>query len=704
MDININNIIEMKSDIKYLFDFNNDFSKNKVTHNKYFSLFTSRIFDDICYFNFIQSYIFLNKNLEDKNYDLLYNIFEKFSRTLILSNDDFEKLPIAVNFFKNLHLLYLYFSNYPFLYGVLSDEEINEILSQFKPNMEESESVLLFSLGYKNIIPIVNDLCSQVNKGFSILNEKQKLKLFQKFLIEINLSNEQYFIQYNIVELIEFYQIKNYLRDIEFCLEIAIIDIINKYKINYPSQFEIYPSILNKDKRIKFYTLYTFNIQIQNKIFFDEQANEYNESIKYKETIVLGEQKFHNLIKTMNIPCENIYYLNENQFSKFFLFPKKINNKYKICKYIIIMNEIYFNKYMETIKYISNVFGLKFVNIIYIENKNVKINKKILQVPFIHTILTYTEKDILNYYYDFIIRLKEININFLLKDEQNKDKKLEINYQFPKLSETKIFREQDNGWDMIRSINENIFDLVNVVNYLGDILVGKFTQDMYKVYKENDYLDLFIKYYGNYFAGDYLVEQNPSLIAVIKLFSYAYTLEENDGKSFYLLMNNDLRSGNTEKICRYLFMFNNIYVSIKEKYLKSYNGDVYRATYFKKELIDEIKVGKKMLNASLWSSSKKLDVAKNFLFKYKKNILIHTKVKEGNNIDIHLEKLSQYPNEEEILFLPYCVFEIKSFNKTYENNLEYYKLELSYCEKENKSNKIENVKFKVKNDLSDNNF
>ncbi len=85
----------------------------------------------------------------------------------------------------------------------------------------------------------------------------------------------------------------------------------------------------------------------------------------------------------MNIPCENIYYLNENQFSKFFLFPKKINNKYKICKYIIIMNEIYFNKYMETIKYISNVFGLKFVNIIYIENKNVKINKKILQVPFI---------------------------------------------------------------------------------------------------------------------------------------------------------------------------------------------------------------------------------------------------------------------------------------------------------------------------------
>ena len=31
---------------------------------------------------------------------------------------------------------------------------------------------------------------------------------------------------------------------------------------------------------------------------------------------------------------------------------------------------------------------------------------------------------------------------------------------------------------------------------------------MYKVYKENNCLDLFIKYYGNYFAGDYLIEQN----------------------------------------------------------------------------------------------------------------------------------------------------------------------------------------------------
>ena len=351
---------------------------------------------------------------------------------------------------------------------------------------------------------------------------------------------------------------------------------------------------------------------------------------------------------------------------------------------------------METIRYISIVFGLKFATILFIENKNVKIHKKIVQDPFIHIILAYSENDVLKYYIDSYARIKEININYLDENEMFEEKlqgKFGINYKFPKLTETNIFKEQDNGWDMIRDINANIFNLVSVVKFLGYIDVAKYNKDMYKVYKENNCLELFIKYYGNYFGGDYLVEQITPLVVIVKMFLYAYTLEEPNGKSFYSLMNNDLRSGNPEKIGRYLPMINNIYRLIKNKYLKSYSGDVYRATYFKDELINEIKIGKKLLNASLWSASKKLNVAKDFLFRYPKNILLHTKVKEGNNIDIHLEKLSQYPEEEEILFLPYCVFEVQSFIKTKENNKEYYKLELIYCEEENKNNKIENVNF-----------
>ena len=83
---------------------------------------------------------------------------------------------------------------------------------------------------------------------------------------------------------------------------------------------------------------------------------------------------------------------------------------------------------------------------------------------------------------------------------------------------------------------------------------------------------------------------------------------------------------------------------------------------------------------------------KNFYLIIKKIFYLHTKVIKGNNVDIHLERLSQYPSEEEILFLPFCCFEIKSCKKVKENNLEYYELELKYCEEENKRNKIENVK------------
>jgi hypothetical protein len=392
----------------------------------------------------------------------------------------------------------------------------------------------------------------------------------------------------------------------------------------------------------------------------------------------------------MNLPCKNIYYLDVNQISDFFKNPKKIDNKYNICKYFIIINEKLGLEYLETIKYICNVYALKIVAIIYIQNKNVKIDKKILQVPIIPTILTYSEKDILNYYIDNYERLTERNIkggSILESFEQI------IDYKFPKLSETKIIREQDNGWDMIRDVNVNIFKLVSMDRIFGYISIDIFVRDMYKVYEENNCLDLFIKYYANYFGEDYIIEQQSSMVAVVKMFLYAYTLDENNDKSFYLIMNKDLRSGNSLKISRYLFMIRSIYNLIKSKYLKSFSGDAYRATWFKQELIDEIKPGKKMLNASFWSSSKKLNVAEKFLFATKKNILLHTKVKEGNNIDIHLENLSKYPDEEEILFLPYCYFEVKSFKKVKKNGLEYHELELIYCDEENKSNKIENLKF-----------
>ena len=436
---------------------------------------------------------------------MINNIFEIIANILIITNDELEKTLLATTLLENLHLLYFYFANYPYLYGVLTDEEINVIFSKFKPDMEQKELYEIFASGYNSLILTVDSLVSQINKSNSILNKKQELKLLQTILIELNLLNAQLFDKYNVPQLIEFYQIKNYLRDIDFCLSLAIIDIIHNSCQNYPSQFEITPSYLNKDKRIIFYQVYSIQAKKINDIE-DEQAKDYNAAIKYNETIVLGDNNFHELIKKINIPCENIYYLNENQFSDFFLVPKQIENKYNICKYFLIMNEKNGNKYIETIRYISNVFGLKLATILFIENKNTKVHKKIVQDPFIHIILAYSENDVLNYYIDSYARIKEINVNYLEENEMYEQKLFGFNYKFPKLTETKIFKEQDNGWDMIRDINANIFNLVSVENFLGYIDIAKYNKDMYKVYKENNCLELFIKYYGNYFGGEYLIE------------------------------------------------------------------------------------------------------------------------------------------------------------------------------------------------------
>ena len=72
--------------------------------------------------------------------------------------------------------------------------------------------------------------------------------------------------------------------------------------------------------------------------------------------------------------------------------------------------------------------------------------------------------------------------------------------------------------------------------------------------------------------------------------------------------------------------------------------------------------------------------------------MIITKGGLQNNIDIHLEKMSRYPNEEEVLFLPFCNFKIISFDKVKEGNLSYYKLVL---ENESDSSLIEQYREEI---------
>ena len=169
------------------------------------------------------------------------------------------------------------------------------------------------------MVNVVDVLASKVNKGISILNDKKNLNNLHKLLICINLSKDQIEGKYIIYDIIQFYQIKYYLKDIDFCLGKTILNVFEHLSKDYPLKSQIINTYLNKDKRFLLYLEYNTQIirQKQNQIE-DEKTKAYNKSIKYNHTIVLGDKKFHNLINKMKLPCENIYYLNENEFSNFF--------------------------------------------------------------------------------------------------------------------------------------------------------------------------------------------------------------------------------------------------------------------------------------------------------------------------------------------------------------------------------------------------
>ena len=235
----------------------------------------------------------------------------------------------------------------------------------------------------------------------------------------------------------------------------------------------------------------------------------------------------------------------------------------------------------------------------------------------------------------------------------------------------------EDGWNLFELKRESFSSKFIIKSYNFQDFIRHILGNIINAYKVHNTLEIFFKYYSNYFFLTLQPEFVVNMTAFAKMFLYAYTLEEgNPNESLYCVVNDDLRSNKPEKVNRFVELVKVIGALIKYKELKSYNGIVYRASFLKEELIKNIKIGETIINSAFWSSSKKESVAKNFLKSGHKNALIITKGELINNVDIHSEKISKYPNEEEVLFLPFCHFKIKSFEKIKEDKLTYYKLEL----------------------------
>ena len=103
-----------------------------------------------------------------------------------------------------------------------------------------------------------------------------------------------------------------------------------------------------------------------------------NNTLTIKNFIVIGNKNFHNKIKTIESQFiyKKIGYLSMNQVRDYLNQNNK--EKYRNFTYMIIINAEDVDNYIKELYYIKNEYALIIFLIIYIEDKNILINKKIL--------------------------------------------------------------------------------------------------------------------------------------------------------------------------------------------------------------------------------------------------------------------------------------------------------------------------------------
>ena len=171
-----------------------------------------------------------------------------------------------------------------------------------------------------------------------------------------------------------------------------------------------------------------------------------------------------------------------------------------------------------------------------------------------------------------------------------------------------------------------------------------------------------------------------------------YCREERPSeKSFYRIINDDLRTRDPYKIYRYINILAMINGYIQNEELKSYKGKVYRATKLDEKLILKLIPGTKMVNTTFWSTSKEFNIAQRFMVRNDwRNAYIICKTVR-NNIDLDLEQLNPY-NEKEVLFLPFTEFIVENISSEIKYGKKIYNINLTELENKNFVN-TENMQF-----------
>ena len=388
-----------------------------------------------------------------------------------------------------------------------------------------------------------------------------------------------------------------------------------------------------------------------------------NNLLSKKNFMIIGETKFNEKIKSIekDLKIETIEYLQINDISNYIKEKNKNDhkkNKLRTFFYYLIITYDEFQKYFEKIILLSAELGITFLILIYIEKDNLLIPKSYIRdCKLISIIYVYSTEDILRYFKNelqlisFNSPIQTTNIlkslNLIKSDKQN-------------ISATKTEEDyQDGCFELAETFNYNIIKNKTLLNYIDGIFSSSIDINIYEIYNEHNALDLFFNQIIKHFRFCLINDMTSLDICYIKRFLYLYCREEKEHeKSFYRMINEDLRTKDPVKIDRLITILGLINKLIENKELANFKGKVYRATKLDENLILLLKEGSKMVNTTFWSTSKNIKVAEKFMKKnkWRNAFIICDTIK--TNIDIDYEKLNPY-NEYEVLFLPYTEFKIE---------------------------------------------
>ena len=167
---------------------------------------------------------------------------------------------LIISFVKYPILLSLYFNKYPYLLNLLTFQEVEEIIKDPQTDDNNSQQ-LLYSM---------EELYQKISNNESILDEKEELKELQIAILYFTVDYLKVFNQ----SFLNYYQIINFFRDIDFCLKVFIpvvgIMFINNKKDNFMDELSV--CLVDKEIRNSTYIQYTIPF-MSAKIFTEEETN-----------------------------------------------------------------------------------------------------------------------------------------------------------------------------------------------------------------------------------------------------------------------------------------------------------------------------------------------------------------------------------------------------------------------------------------------